>query len=477
MVFSQLAHRILALSLGMSVASAQTGPSLRLNPSPSDQGSSLKGGDSRVRKEIRKRSKSNQNQAGVVLWPVIPFLNLGDMGQYELTVSRDRDLIRKSFWGELTSSLERLVQQGAPAEVLLEPMARLLILFDQLQIDRKAQDALRVDQSLEAQFKANLDSLYRMMRIQPEQRRLVIGTGPSHALFQNQIRVLSSGRPVGAPLLQSDIHDKLSSDILDEVDVIGYGTFSHLGRGRFQLTFHMISQRDGIHRSFISTGSLNEALQDLARQVFDSFQRQVYAEPVDPQPGLSWLPMPVNPNRGGYTWEEAQTFCRSRGYRLPLARELIMAEAQGPYKAGGIDFLDPDSSYPVADQRFTVGAHTYAASRNSATGGPIQSAASLRGLGKFWCVKGELSDDVKIFETIWDLIRQFHPKDPEIYRALETIRFYISDYGADGLLYYSPQNMVLKRMDSLEQALTYLRSRGISLQIPKMLRSGVESQK
>ncbi len=403
------------------------------------------------------------------IWPVIPFFPLGDLGQYEKTMSQDRDQVRQMFWGELMGSLEKMADRGAPVEDMLEPMANILMMFDQVHDSHKATDVFLIDKSLEAQFKATLDSLFRTFDVREGLRQVEISQGLQQTQMQTYVQKLAKEKRLGQSVTRQDLDSTASKNIFEQIDVVAFGTFSSLGRGQFQVTLQLTGNKNGITRSFIATGPLTAAVNDLAKQVFDFFQMNVYPDWETSQKQLQWLPMPVNLNKeAGYTWEEARQYCRSRGYRLPFAREMLMAESGGAYKQGGIASMKIRTAYAVADKRAANDNYVLLAGREDITGGPIQGASYSMSKGQFWCVKGKASADVQIFETVWELLRQ-HRKDREMFRALETVRYELGDFGTDVGIYWGPSMTSLERMGSLNEALDYLKTRGVNLVIPASL--------
>lgn len=71
----------------------------------------------------------NKDKKIYTIWPQIPFYEGGDIGQYEKTMSQTRDEVRKEFWKELTDALKDLADKGAAVEVMIEPMAKILMMF------------------------------------------------------------------------------------------------------------------------------------------------------------------------------------------------------------------------------------------------------------------------------------------------------------------------------------------------------------
>ena len=392
------------------------------------------------------------------LYSQIPFFEGGDLGQFQITYQQDRDTVRKMLWSDLMSEIQQLAASGASVEKMIAPMAQVMLAFDRVHDQHKAIDSLRVDQSIEQQFKAELDNLYREYDIREKDRKLQIISSEQGSMFKKALDQLEINKSKN--LVFSDT--QLLKSITQSLDYVAYGNFSSLGKGQFQITFHLIGYTNGIYRSFISRGRLTQAVSDIALQVFNFFQLNTYQDWQNPQVGLNWIPMPINPEKSedGYSYAEANNYCKMRGYRLPYSRELLTAETGTQYKDGGISPLLKMRAYAVADQRLVAEQHWLTPGTESSTGGAIQPGSSAK-KGFFWCVKGEASVDIKKLEKLFSLIRKYRSQDLEIYRALETIRYFEADFGATESFFAG--TTYLKVMPSIEEAVTYLKMRGLSL--------------
>jgi hypothetical protein len=259
----------------------------------------------------------------------------------------------------------------------------------------------------------------------------------------------------------------------EQIDYISYGTFSSLGQGNFQLTFHIVGNKNGMTRNFISRGKLVVAVDQLAREVFDFFQANVYEEWKSPYEKLTWLPMPLNEERKRqiyemniwelYSFNEAKSYCQARGYRLPFAKELLMAESGTKYQAGGIQALYPYANWAVADRR-EINENSWAIPGNAgATNGIFMGDGSIPMRGVFWCVKGTPAKDIVLMDKIWSLKRKYRNKNLEVYNALETLRFELADYGANSgeLIFWNGQFIKTENYESVDEALLVLAKNGI----------------
>ena len=411
----------------------------------------------------------------VNLWYQIPFFEGGDIGQYQTTMSQDRDTVRKEFWEELMSEVGKLAQAGASVETMLEPMANILLKFDQVHDMHKAKDVINIDFSMESQFKSALDGYYNKYDIRDTQRKVQISRGIDSDLLTAYIRKISMEKPLGEHISQAEIDVKKALAMYNQIDYISYGTFSSLGKGDFQLTFHIVGNKNGAVRNFMTRGRLVEALDELAKQVFDFFQANVYEEWKTPYGKLIWLPMPKNEERDRsikesnvwdiYAFNEAKSYCQARGYRLPFAKELLLAESGTKYQEGGIQSLYPYAKWAVADKRES-NENTWAIPGNSgASNGIFMGDSSLTMRGVFWCVKGQPASDVVLLDKIWSLIRKFRNKNFEIYRALQTLRFEMSDYCAESnqLIFWGDNYVNVKIFESVDDALEVLKNNGINI--------------
>lgn len=237
-------------------------------------------------------------------------------------------------------------------------------------------------------------------------------------------------------------HVRYAQSLHERVDYLAYGTFSSLGSSQFQLTLHLQNARNGMLRSFVVRGPLIAAVDTLAQNVVDYFQKNDYALPASSSTRPQWhFPIAPASRRGssdgtvGYSFQEARNYCQERGFRLPYSRELLYAETLGPYRDGGIDYLDPQASYPVLDQRHSAQDYVLRIAEAKSSGGVLQPASVFPHIAQFWCVKATPSARINAIEAIWKLHRENESGDgsnKELFAAVETLRLelYHSDTGA-----------------------------------------------
>lgn len=438
----------------------------------------------------KSRFQNNQfkieQKSVATLWHQIPFYAGADLGQYQATMAQSRSQVRQELLSELTGSLSKLADKGAQPDALLEPLANIILQFDQMHDLHKARDVANINISLESQFKAALDQEFIRHDVRDAARKLQISRGTEPELLQYYLRGIGSINPQGQSKSAKSVRIQYALEVFNQIDYIAFGTFTHLGNNQFQVTLQMQGHKNGVTRTFIAQGSLTNAMNNLASSVFDYFQKNEYPDWATLPDKLAWLPMPANPQRSnpfnsslGYTYEEAQTYCNERGYRLPFARELLTAEAGGAYKNGGIANLQQGVHYAVMDRRRLNAHYALHIGEEQRSGGAIQPVSSSADKGVFWCVKGTPSPMVVLYELLWKLHRKHQSGDGSnkaIFAATTSIRFELGDADTEIVYYHNTQTDnpfdKVKRYDSIDEALEVLKSNGIALEIPGYARPG-----
>lgn len=357
-----------------------------------------------------------------------PFLALGDLGQYNQTMSAGREETRKKFWNDLTSTLNDLAYMGARAERMIEPLARVLLIFDDLYDQQKARDVELVDQALEVSFKSHLDEMATKYGFNSNEKL--------YEFTQNRA----------------------------DVTFVAYGTFTSLGKGTFQLTYHLQNVINGKEISFASNGKLLDATQSLAQEVFSYFHKleQQKWQAADEQ--LIWMKAPTLPQKTHFSFEDAFQFCRGRSYRLPYARELLDAQTGTQFRQGGIEPRKSHTAYPVQDKRMSNDRYVLVPGTEESSTGPVQSTSVFQKSGSFFCVKGNTRQDILAIEKLWSIRREFSG-DKEVVRAVDTLRFELGDWGAQTIFFGQPME-ILSRFATAPQALRALEKKGIDFVMP-----------
>jgi hypothetical protein len=424
----------------------------------------------------------DRDQRVLTIWHQVPFHAGGDLAQYEATMAQNRDQVRRSLTDELTGSLQKMAQTGAPVEALLEPMAQILVMFDLMHDLHKARDQERVGFSIESQLKASLDALFTANDIRSAERRIQFSQG---ALPQDLRTYLQGGSPgpgVQPRFSRDEAARRHALALQQQIDYLAHGAFAHLGGGEFQLTLHLQNTRTGAIRSLTARGPLVQATQQLAQHLFDQFQKNAYPAWESGPGALQWLAPPANPVRDdprspqfGYAFQEAAAYCRGRGYRLPYARELLMAESGSAYKAGGIGRLLPQTNYPVLDRRHAWEDHVLRL--EDGQGPAVRPVSTFTAKGSFWCVHGAPAKDILTLETVWRLHREHQSGDGsnrELFAAVEMIRRVLGDFDED-LSYYhntSTGNRFdkVQPLSSVGAAMEVLRRHGVVIELSGPMR-------
>lgn len=416
------------------------------------------------------------------LWSDIAFHDGGDVAQYEATSRQSRDEVRRRLFGELNAALGGLAELGASSESMIEPMLNALLTFDLMHDLQRSRDMQKLNLSLGARFQASLDARYTENDLRDTDRKLQFSRGDDPSGIRAWAeRVTQSG-------LDAADRQRLKEarDALKQVDYMAVGTFAGIGQDQFEVTLTMQNLRSGVSRTFAARGNLLTAVDDLATQVFEYFQNIEYPQWQQAGVQLDWLPMPANPERAtagkpnyGYSYQEAEEYCTSRGYRLPYLGELLAAEAGGRYRSGGIARLKPAVNYPVLDRRHHAGRYVVRLGENPADPeGALHSLSAFPVNGEFWCVKGEIAPKIRFQEELWRLHRQYQSgpgASKEVFSAIETLRYHFGE--ADARESFFNNQSTGDRFDrvvllpSNEAALAVLRAAGVDISLPETPKS------
>lgn len=414
----------------------------------------------------------NSRKSVATIWSSIPFFEGGDLGQYQKTMSQDRDSVRKAFWKELMEELQQLSKSGVMVEMMLEPMANVLLKFDTLHDKHKAIDGAKINDSVENRFKASFDSFFQKYDVRDNSRRVQISRGTEPQLLESKIRKISTSNPQGQKMTLSELNVKYALEIYEQLDYLSYGTYSSQGNGFFTVTYTLIGFKSGVTRNFKAEGRIVEAIDSVAFQVFEYFQKMESPEWKNPHLQLQWITQPVNPTKEGYTFSEAKIYCQSQQARLPYYREILIAESGTAYKPGGLRSFRHGDLVAVADKRETLSNLFIRLGSEAATGGAYANdTAGLK--GQVVCVRGEASDTIKFYEKLMGLFRKYRGKEDaiEIFRAIYTIRHAVSDMGVTDSQFENIGGKVisLKLMSSVDEAQEILQKNKIELKIPEGL--------
>lgn len=381
------------------------------------------------------------------VWWQIPFYPLGDWGQYEETSSQMRSGTLDAYFSRLVTATERLAQAGGIPEGVLPLLMEALLTFDQLYDLHKKTDVTGVGSTLEAQFKAELDELYRAWSIPDKDRQFIFASPRESLLIHRFLDLMRQGHKLSSTQLPRE---------LSQIRYLMYGTFSNLGKGQFLVTLHVTDLGQGRAESFSVTAPLRLATRALANKLFDWAQNQVDRRWQLEDPARKrWITPPAD---WVVSYQEARLFCESQKARLPYARELMEALFGGPYRPGGVGPIKSGASYFVQDQRVWAGPHVFL----------TQDSVSLRvqaaGEGikaSFFCVQGPVDQRTTQIQKLWSLIRQ-HQSNEKLWQALHSLRFHWGDLDASAEIRWGTQYKRLELLDE-NRALEILRELGVKL--------------
>lgn len=126
----------------------------------------------------------------------------------------------------------------------------------------------------------------------------------------------------------------LAPSQLSQAQYFMYGTYSIMQAGQIVFTVNVVNASLGEQRAFSSIGQPVEAVADVSRQIFDSFQAPGSPNFQDPLPGRKLLVLPGTLAGGMLEARSAAQLCVSQQARLPTRHELEIAYAFGQYYSG-----------------------------------------------------------------------------------------------------------------------------------------------
>ena len=376
------------------------------------------------------------------IWPDMICLRGADYAEFAYTMSQNRDMVRKMLLREFGELFIPMAASNADLNELAKTLAQIILTFDQVHNMHKDEAVQGIDISFENQFRAELDGLYRAYGLGDELRK---------------VDFIYPGAPVVRDLKAHSQRESLPMEVLKGMDYVLYGSYTMLGGANISVTLTVEKLKTGQTRSFEVSAPINVVMKLLARKFFDFFQSNEYADWINPQPKLEWIPSaPTQPHT---TATSARLYCRGQGARFPYTRELIMASQGTAYRPGGIPPLKDYEIYIVLDkQRWDEQHFFFTGAPGEATGGPVRTNAGYGVInGAYWCVRGPVSKDVKFYEDVYELIRK--PETPQPVRiALECILAKLDDFGA--------RQENAGAFSTKEKAVEFLAAKGYTIVLP-----------
>ncbi|HBB67021.1 MAG: hypothetical protein A2X28_08995 [Elusimicrobia bacterium GWA2_56_46] len=381
----------------------------------------------------------NRERTGHI-WPDMIFLHGTSYDELAYTMSRNRDIVRKTLLREFGSLFIPLAAANANLDALAETITQTILNFDQIHDKRKDEAMQGI---LENQFRAEIDELYSAYGLGDGLRR---------------VDFLYSGSPMVRALKAHSTRESLPRELLNNVDYVIYGSYLLQDKTSVSVTLTVEKLSTGQTRSFEAAAPIATVMKLLAKKVFDFFQSNEYSDWVDPQPDLQWIP--PAPGQPRATAASARLYCRGQNARLPYARELLMASQGTSYRPGGIPPLQENDIYIVLDKQRRDEQHYFFTGRaGEATGGPVRTSAGYSVInGSYWCVRGTANRQVSVYEEIYALIRK--PGTPQPVRAaLECILAKLDDFGA--------RQENAGAFSTIEEAAEFLSEAGYTVNLPE----------
>lgn len=385
------------------------------------------------------------------IWPEIPFIRGGDYKGFEETMSQTRDQVRRTLLAEFASILIPLVQPGDDTAQLASVVAQILLTFDNMHEQHKEEAHAGIAKSLEADFKAALDTLYEEKDISDGERKVA---------FLRDDGMISQFKELAKAIRtkKGKVTGKIARDILDNVDFIMYGSYTVTNGAETAeviLTLTIEKYQEGQTRSFTSKGRIEYAIKDLAAKVFDFFQSNRYPQWMNPEPQLVWIQAAKGQPKASVP--SITSYCAGQGARLPYARELERAAQGTQYAKGGITPFQPGEIYAVADRKFYDKPYYYFVGQEDTGAGLVRTDAGYGAiLANYWCVRGGQSKQTRFVEELYRLWRR--SSDQEVRNTVEYLLNQVSDYAAD------PSYAAL--YPDLGAALRALKAKDIRVKIP-----------
>ncbi|MCX5791747.1 MAG: hypothetical protein NTY45_05935 [Elusimicrobia bacterium] len=223
------------------------------------------------------------------IWPEILFLRGADYAEFAYTMSQNRDMVRRMLMQEFGDIMIPLAASNADMNELAKTIANIILTFDEMHNKHKDEAVQGIQISFENQFRAEIDELYRAYSLSDDQRK---------------VDFLYAGAPVVKDVKAHSQRASLPMDIFNSLDYVLYGSYTLLGGANISVTLTVEKIKTGEMRTFEVTAPINTAMKQLARKFFDFFQSNDYAEWVNPQPNLQWIPSP--PHAAAYHSHHSQ---------------------------------------------------------------------------------------------------------------------------------------------------------------------------
>lgn len=258
----------------------------------------------------------NKNVNTKYLWSRIPFFQGADFVTFKEMYSKSRRNLRREYIQEAVE----LMYAGAYGIEALE----MVLAFDQQVTWLREYSKVRMDKSIEAIFRAELNNLTVLHR--PSQNSLQFRhVNQAHDIIYRASNSVQPGFLL--PEHQKYIH------------FVAFGTYTTTSKGLL-LTFHLVNVHTGVEFNFSAEGIPTKASKILAKKVFDLFYKTHLPATLKLESGrrihILWKDVIESTNSAPFkhTWEDAHYHCADLGGRLANKRELNSISRAGNYRGG-----------------------------------------------------------------------------------------------------------------------------------------------
>lgn len=246
------------------------------------------------------------------LWPKIPFNIVGaNLCEYRSAYSQTRS----QYIAEMVNHAENLLYAGD-----FNP-TRTLMGFNRMYERNLSYARKGLGVTLEATFKAYLDSFYR--KLSPRVRKL-------------DLKYLSRLDAIINTAIRTNQSISISREQAKKIDLFAFGTYSMSPNcnGNLIVTLSIIN-KDGLTKEYIGSGPPSTVMSQVASRVFEDFQRTNFPSEIRIGNQVKTLIGGLNGAIDSTMYlEEAEGICESLGARLPNSKEYKVINSYGSWSGG-----------------------------------------------------------------------------------------------------------------------------------------------
>lgn len=254
------------------------------------------------------------------IWPNVPFAVGADFCNIKNDLNKNRGDSRREY---IYDTLPLLDYGASGYEAY-----NLIIAFEQLYDQHQFEAQQKLQVSLEALLKTELSRYYNFYK--PKNNKFVFRNSVE---IQKLIQTAKSRANNGSS--NSDIK-KITE--IPSVDYMAMGTFSMSAscNGEIDVTLDFIHLKTGDIVSFYASGTAYNAMNSIAGQIFELFQKTQFPSKIQGIDGstLTILGTPTGRLTDKTDWNTANIACKSLKGRLPSVQEIKLIAMYGDYSDG-----------------------------------------------------------------------------------------------------------------------------------------------